>query len=152
MPRTEPAPTWPLPTSWKIDFALGNRVSQRRNRWSGGTSLRTRQKGGEGASQTSPSRAASTHTSSTVVHPCAVANQAGTENEKSNPAITGGSIAATSAIASSRVAAGRLSTSVPSRTTAIQMPRGSRGARPVDRDNRGLGHAPQGTLRAWTAK
>jgi hypothetical protein len=23
MPRTEPAPTWPLPTSWKTDFALG---------------------------------------------------------------------------------------------------------------------------------
>ena len=25
MPRTEPAPTWPLPTSWKIDFAVGKR-------------------------------------------------------------------------------------------------------------------------------
>ena len=21
--RTDPAPTWPLPTSWKIDFAVG---------------------------------------------------------------------------------------------------------------------------------
>ena len=59
MPRTEPAPTCPLPTSWNTDFA-GNRPRAAaprtaRNRFARGTSQRSRQNGGVGASQCSPS-------------------------------------------------------------------------------------------------
>ena len=61
MPRTDPAPTWPLPTSWKIDFA-GNpaarsaRFAAPEALFDAATSHRSRQNGGRSApSHASPS-------------------------------------------------------------------------------------------------
>jgi ABC-2 type transport system ATP-binding protein len=126
MPRTEPAPTWPFPTSWNTDFAVGKRRSHARNRCSAGTSQRVRQKGAVGSSHASPSDAARAHTSATVRQPRRRANHSGTENEKSKPATTGGGSDSTHSTASSRDVHAWLSAKVPSRTIATQMPFGRR--------------------------
>ena len=96
MPRTDPAPTWPLPTSWNTDFGVCPGAAARLAR--AGTVVRrgtaqrvAPERRDRRAANCSPSHAARAHTSSIVVQPeLRGRTTPGTPNEKSKPATTGG--------------------------------------------------------------
>ena len=124
MPRIEPVPTAPAPAIWNGDFAPA-RSDARRVSTVRGLRVPARPQNGVGhsASQRSPWAAASAHTSGPELQPCARANQAGSENAKSSPAITGAPAAASSSqsVTCSRVRPGSRRRSVSPRASASQI-------------------------------